>query len=357
MKWAEAGMRTLVFSSRQNAEFEGRKKTTGDANSAASLLAKPAPGHQWLTTSAFDLRSEWKEGTPHPTFEHVVASKMSGRWRPAPGYKWRKSYDNKDYTVVWTPGLENRDFPGVVASQKEGKWSLERGYVWVTTSNDDLRARWSPGAPDEKHRHVVASIAEGMWHPAAGYDWVTKDAGNYEVKWIPGIRHPAFQNVISSDAEGKWHPAPGYSWKNALDDDLTVEFSAYAEKAFQDLTALSQRVPSDVFRQKLTSIVVAAKVKTSQPPAKMSLRDLMVDVAINCVFSSECRDWVKDAVVKADDWVNRQFRDFQPHPALDDVRDSGERAVRDAFDYKGDLEKPMIHDAPDHEIERAGEIA
>jgi hypothetical protein len=236
-------------------------------------------------------------------------------------------------------------------------WTLASGYTWLTPSNDDLRTRWAPGVADKIHRHVVASIPEGLWHPASGYEWSSKAIDDYEVKWKPGLPHPVFENVISSATEGKWHPAQGYTWKNTVDEDLNVEFSEQAQIAFQNLTSLSQRVLSDMFRQTLCGIITEVKIQIPKPCAQMRIKDLVVNIAISCLFTAECRQAVPRYIEKADDWFERQFRAFQPHPALDDVRDAGERAVREAFGYDGELEKPMITDAPDRSIERAGSIA
>ena len=44
--------------------------------------------------------SEWISGSPHPTYEHVIAGTTKNNWIAAPGYKWLNPDNKSDLSVI-----------------------------------------------------------------------------------------------------------------------------------------------------------------------------------------------------------------------------------------------------------------
>ena len=104
----------------------------------AVLKSPPAQREYALDTQRLDVvmptgESDWSAGAAHPTFSHVEAAQVPGRWQPSPGYVWARD-DVSSLAVQWEPGRWHRTEIGQLASTDEGQWQ--------TTSADSADTRW-----------------------------------------------------------------------------------------------------------------------------------------------------------------------------------------------------------------------
>ncbi|CAK0754748.1 hypothetical protein CCP3SC5AM1_2040001 [Gammaproteobacteria bacterium] len=132
-----------------------------------SKNGRTSSGGSYANTASIERIDNWKPGSMHPNYSHVIASETPSSWKPDEGYAWVNPSDSSDFSVVRKSVDIDQTIQDIVLQHfsADSKCDVDSSmkfyddvvyYEQTDTSKDDIRS--IKQAACEKYSEILDDI-------------------------------------------------------------------------------------------------------------------------------------------------------------------------------------------------------